>query len=264
MAQNEKLSPEAMKKKITIGVFAVVVVVILWQVIGMFGGDKSAAVAPSPAPAGKAGATPAAASPAAPAGAAPAAASPASSGAATPAAQSGPVAPHEEVIKANAELMKLQKETEAKYLAAMNELQILKVQREIAEANEAISESKLKTVKTEKSITSLLTIKPAQVEEGAYASMLGGKKPVSAPQPATVQQQQQVATTPAVAYVVLSVSQQDNKWSAVLGHSGKLYSIAVGDTLSADGSTVNTISKDGVVLEKNGIQKKIPISSAIQ
>ena len=55
---------------------------------------------------------------------------------------------------------------------------------------------------------------------------------------------------------------QFNRWTAVLGSQGKLYNVAVGDVL-ADGERVLSISKSGVILEKEGKSKKISIISSI-
>jgi hypothetical protein len=251
-----------MKKKATIGGFVVVLAIIAWLAKGVFMDEGTAPipkpVANTPANTGMPNA-----------GAAPIAANPVVQ------------APRQMPVASNAELIKLQKETEAKYLSALNDLQMLKVQREIAETNQAIASSKLATIAAEKDMTDLLTVKPAPIPEGAYANMLGGGMmgggnmggpptgqpgggPGVPPGGGKRPQRPAAATaTPSVPYVVLSVSQQNDKWEAVLGNSGKLYSVKIGDVLAADGSTVDSISKEGVVLAKDGKKRTITITSAI-
>ena len=271
------------KKKATIAIVAIVAIVIAWQLKGLLGGSKPAPVAPAPVAMTAAnkpmanGAPPAAGMPnaAAPAGA------PTGAPAGTPtgAPAAAPIAdqvPRVVPVQVNAELMKLQKETEAKYIAALNELQMLKLQRDIAEVNQAIAKSKLDTLGTEKSITDLLTVKPpappAQVPDSEYANMMtegsggtdstslrppGQEGPAGSDKPAAP-----IAPGTAI-YTVLSVSQQNNKWSAVLGSNGKLFSVNAGDTVSLDGTLVSSISRDGVVIEQKGVKKKITISSTL-
>lgn len=63
-------------------------------------------------------------------------------------------------------------------------------------------------------------------------------------------------------YSVVSVSQIQYRWGAVLSYRGVLYNVHVGDVLS-DGSTVIGISKDSVTLQKNGVRKKVSLVSII-
>ena len=257
------------KKRITIIVVVVIVAIIIWQVISMMGGGS----APAPHPA-----TPtkmAAAGAPGPAGSAPA-----GGGTAVPQPQQQDQTPRNVPVVANQEILTMQKDSEVKYIKALNDLQMLKVQKDIAEANQAIAKSKLETVTAEKSIAEFLTPKIAPVTEGAYSNMLGapggGKPggPGGAGLPTSLAEAKAQlggllgaagggGAAGGVAYVVLSVSQQDNKWSAVLGNQGKLYSVSTGDILNADGSVVQTISREGVILEKNGAKRKVPISSEI-
>ena len=66
-----------------------------------------------------------------------------------------------------------------------------------------------------------------------------------------------------VTYTVVSVSQLQYRWNAVLGYEGSLYSVHVGDILPADGSKVISISKSGVILEKEGKRKKVSMVPVI-
>jgi hypothetical protein len=62
---------------------------------------------------------------------------------------------------------------------------------------------------------------------------------------------------------VISVSQLQNRWGAVLGYQGNLYSVFSGDVLPPDGSKVISISKSGVILEKNGIRTLVSMVPVI-
>jgi type IV pilus biogenesis protein PilP len=62
-----------------------------------------------------------------------------------------------------------------------------------------------------------------------------------------------------VPYTVISVSKIENKWNAVVGVQGTLYSVHVGDIIPADGSRVKSISSSGIVLEKKDKERKISL-----
>src|SRR5690348_16893059 len=108
MADSDKKT----RQKIIIGVMVVIVGFLAWQVVGMFRGDsapqapaKTAATTPPPPPMS------------------------------TPKVAELPQA--QPLTQREMQLMQLQQETEAKYVAAVNELQMLKVQRDIADTNKA-------------------------------------------------------------------------------------------------------------------------------
>ncbi len=238
------------KQKITIAIVAVIVLFVIWQAAGLFGGGGESARTPSAPKAEVAmnSASPIkATSPAPLQNVNPASAMPAQ-----------PVAPSILSLSINPEELKTQRENETRYINAVNQLQMLKIQREIAETTQAITKSKLDTVTSEKSITDLLVNAPLP------ASLLppGQNLPGMMPDQQTIKTT--VTTTKAEPnYVVLSVSKKDNKWRAVIGNLGKLYSLTIGDTLPADGSTVIFINTKGVTLQKDGKTRRIPISSAI-
>ena len=137
------------------------------------------------------------------------------------------------------ELVRLQQETQAKYVAALNELQMLKIAREIAQTNQAIAAARLATVTAEKNTLLLLSPPPPAYAQG-LVTPVSGTPSMSSP-----------------GYTVVSVSQLQNRWNAVLGYQDKLYSVSIGDVLPSDGSTVVSISRSGVVLEKDGAKRKI-------
>ncbi len=156
------------------------------------------------------------------------------------------------------DLIKMQQETQSKYITALNQLQMLKVSRDIAEANQAIMAAKLASVTSEKKIVDMLTAPTPPSTPEAYAKNLVNPTTAGGPQQATPQTQPQPQPQPAT-YTVISVSELQFRWSAVLGHKGSLYSVHVGDLLPPDGSKVVSIDKSGVVLEKDGVKTKISL-----
>lgn len=228
------------RQKATVGALVLVVIIVLWQIIGLFGGKNK----PAPLPTG--------------ANKSRMAMNKNQVGGAPPSPQQ--MTPQQaELIKPEPttprelELIKLQQETQAKYISALNELQMLKVAREIAETNQAIMTAKLATVTAEKNIVGMLSGPTPQEVSAAYAK--GLVNPANAAPHATPQ----VISQPTVNYTVISVTQLRYKWGAVLGYGGNLYNVSVGDVLPADGSTVVSIDKSGVVLEKNGVRKKVSL-----
>lgn len=147
-----------------------------------------------------------------------------------------------------AQLVQLQQETQAKYIQALNDLQMLRLQRDIAQTNQAIISAKLATVTAQKNMVDLLS--PPPVPQPNYASRLESPtpaEPTRAPEPK------------AVDYTVVSVSLINNRWGAVLGYQGNLYSIHVGDVLPPDGSKVVAIGKNGIILRKDGATRKVSL-----
>ena len=237
------------RQKVIAGVVAVVIIILLYEVIGMFGGSKTPEITPTPPNPGMMSAQN---KPGMPMNAnKPGAGNP--GGMQPQAVQLLKQTP--EATEQEAALMKLQEETQAKYLAAINELQMLRLSLQLAEANQAIMKSKYDTIVTEKNIVDLLTKPAPQVVPGQYAQGLVNQTGVgNAPQPS----QQQVASQPAEAeYTVISVSELHRKWAAVLGYQGALFSVSHGDVLPPDGSVVISIDKAGIILERNGIRRKI-------
>jgi type IV pilus biogenesis protein PilP len=157
-----------------------------------------------------------------------------------------------------------QEEDQKKYLGKVDELQTLKLQRQIAETNQAIAAARLATVTAEKGITDLLTSsksQPANVPQIVYSNQLENPSNVPSSLPA-------VTPTPApaepeVEYSVISVAMQLHQWSAILGYQGKLYNVTVGDTLPPDNSKVTQITSSHVTLRKDGKSRKVSVLSSI-
>lgn len=229
------------RQKMIAAAFIVVVLVIIWQVVGLLG-NKSVKVTPAPSVGAlkKDGQF--------------------NSSSPSQLASSEPVV-RQAPVQTDNQFMKMQHDAEQQYVSKVNELESLKIQREIAEMNQAISAAKLATVTAEKGISDVLT-KPSlpPVSAGEYASRLAS--PVR--QGESVVGGQPGSAVPAeVTYTVISVSMQLHKWSAVIGYQGKLYNVSVGDVLPLDGAVVESINRGGVVLRKNGKSRKISLVSAI-
>lgn len=219
------------RQKVMAGVFALIMIIIIWQVFKMFSGGSSPTPAKTPT-------------------------KPKSSAAVAPQTQAVPqkaqlIKMEQPTSAREAELMKLQQETQAKYMAAASELQMLRVARDIAETNQAIMLARLSAVTAQKKIVDMLSPpQPAQLPQ-AYSSTLVA--PVSAAQKSVSES----SYDQDVKYVVISVSQLQYRWNAVIGAKGVLYNVRVGDILPPDNSRVMSIDRTGVVLQRNGVRKKI-------
>lgn len=234
------------RQKITAIAVVIILLIVIWQVIGLFKGTGGGSQQPAPLVAARPGAAMTAGSPTQPA-----------------AAQQQ--IPKAAPVSKDMELLRLQQDTQSKYIAALNELQMLKVQREINETNQAIAQAKLATIKAEKNMNDLLTgasnPPPPPVPASAYAAQLGSQ-PQQLP---LINQPTNVPPPPPAepSYVVISVSYQLGRWTAVIGNQGKLYNVSRGDVLPVDGSIVSNIDKGGVVLTKDGKRKRVSLISAI-
>ncbi|MBA3661301.1 MAG: hypothetical protein H0W64_06215 [Gammaproteobacteria bacterium] len=242
MTANRKqlLSSMSTRQKVTVVVFILVLLFLLWQIYALL-------------------ATPS--SPSTPVNKVPAVVMPTLQNSAP---QSAPLPRPSVLTPQEAAIQQMQQETESKYLTALNELQMLRIVRDIAETNKAIMSAKLDTLTAEKSIVDLLKPPPV-VTPGAYAQTLitptGGVNSTTAtttpplniaPPPPTLQANE-------LPYTVISVSQLQYRWGAVLGLQGNLYSVQVGDVLPMDQSRVVSIDKGGVILEKGALRRRISL-----
>jgi hypothetical protein len=246
MPPENKPSSGNQKQKITIAAVVLVLGVVAWQGLKLFGGDSGSAplspVATAPARSMTAG-QPASAS----------------GGAVAPQAAAEALAPKQVPVQVNAEILKVQLDTQAKYIAALNELEMLKVQKEIADTKEAITSATLATATAEKSITDLLTVQqlpnavanayspsPVGVSEGGSS---GTTNIPVAPKP--------VAPPPAQSpFTLMSVSFKAERWSAVLTAQSKFYNVTVGQVLPLDSSVVTEIDRNGVTVMLKDKQTK--------
>jgi cell division protein FtsL len=239
------------RQKVTAIVIVVIVVIVLWQVVGLFRGKSSSTSVPTMTPTTKMQATSVTPAPAM-----------------EPQAASQPqkmdIPQRAEITKTpitdrEAQLMSMQQELQAKYVVALNELQMLKVARDIAETNQAIMNAKLETISAEKKVVDLLSPQalPPPPSQASYSQGLASGSMVSPLSSGQLQSQD-------IVYTVISVSQLQGRWSAVIGAQGNLYSVHSGDVLSPDQSKVFSIDRSGVVLLlKDGQRKKISLMPVI-
>ena len=222
------------RKKITIGLLILVVAIIIWQGMDLLGGGTYSV--PASKPVASAGNTKIA-----------------KQNTALRPVQGNPVSLPQahlspNTAQTNAELVKMQHDTQEKYLAALNELQVLKVNRDIALTNQAIMAARLAAVTAEKKMTDIVS--PPEPTPQEYAQNLVTPQTTQAQTAPTTSEQEPD-------YTVVSVSLLQNQWSAVMGLKGNLYSVRVGDVLPADESKVIAIDKYGVTLMKDGEKHKI-------
>ncbi len=220
------------KQKATIGAVVVMVGVIGYMAMGMFGGDSSAsdpstqAAAPMPTP------------------------------------TVAPVAKEDPTSQVAPEELQRQQQIQAQYIATLNQTQMAKAQQDLYEVNQKIADAQAKTIESQVKIVGLLT-----APEEAGAPPTSAAQPVSgqgqpAPGQETTSAQASVSSKD-VKYGVVSISKLQNKWGAVVSYAANLYSVHAGDVLPPDNSTVVSIDNRGVVLEKDGMRTKISMVSGI-
>jgi type IV pilus biogenesis protein PilP len=246
------------KKKITIVLVVVILGFVGWQAMGLIGGGSSPA--PAPTPTKTMSNVKPSTSNGAPAGQP-----------AMPAPVASDNTPKQAPVQANAELLKLQQETQAKYIAALNELEMLKLQKSIAETKQAITSSTLATATAEKSITDLLTAQVSQMPT-SNNNLSNQYSPFAANTPAQDStslgpngQNGQAQPMPMPAkpnmpetqYVLQSVAYKSEKWTAAISVGKDVYNVVVGDTLPTDGSVVTGIDKNSVTLLKDKVTRHI-------
>jgi len=268
----EKMTQTTSRQKVIIAVMVIVVLIIVWQIVGLMGGGSSA---PAPSPTIQPKSTMSASKPGAKEennhpsvqAAVPAADH-------TPKMASGPQVDEslrQPSIVNDPQFNRIQRMTEEKYVGKLNELEELRIQRQIAETNQAIAAAKLATVTAEKDISDLLTT-PAPsasvystgqpVKTSVDVIPPGGAIPNASPSPS--EEAPKTAPPPAevVPYKLVSVSMLLNKWTAIVALQNTMFTVAVGDVLPPDGSVVTSISKSSITLRKNGKSRKISITSS--
>jgi len=244
--QEQKINLSGKKQKIMAALVIVIALVVIWEVIGLFGGGDKKDITPVAANKGMM-------KPGSSAGA-PTATPP---GTTAPSPQPELPQPKQAPVAADNEILMLQQQTQEKYLKALNELQLLKVQKDISETSQAIASAELAKVTAEKGISDVLT-RPVGPPISFNNQQNNNNQPVvpgTAPLPQPVQAE--------VAYSVLSVSKTFGKWQAVVSYQNKQYTVTKGDVLPIDGSIVTSISNDGIVLERNSQRRVISFNSPI-
>lgn len=240
--------PGSNRQKIIAVVFIIILLIILWQIYGLFRADDVAVTPSPPRPTATAGGQQAAQMMPAPQLVPQPANLPARAPTQDPAAA------------------RQQQQSEAQYVAGLNQLQLLRLQRDIEETNRAIMAAKLEIITAQKNIVDLLQPPQPVVQPNPYASttLLGTARPQATtqptpPPPRAAEPSIQVTTTQVANYSVISVSQVQNRWGAVLGFQGRLYNVSTGDVLPPDGSKVVEIDRGGVILDKDGVKRRVSL-----
>jgi hypothetical protein len=226
------------RQKITVIVFIAVLAIVGWQVYSLF--EESIPTPPASPTAAANNPT------AAPSLKAAAATSPPGI---TPPAAAAPVLPKPPVLSAKElELIKLQRQAEERYVAAVSQLQMLKIEREIAETNKSIAAARLATATAEKDMAKL-------------AQPLGNFSQNLTTNPTSGPSQPEISNLVAAGnFMVISVAYLQGRWSAVLSNQGKLYQIFVGDILPDNNNVkVLEINKSGVTLKIGDETRKISL-----
>jgi type IV pilus biogenesis protein PilP len=221
--KTRSLASMTTRQKLTIVVFVLIVVGLAWQLKGMFSsGDLGSSIKSTPTSK--------------------------TAGAKTPEELANMPPPRPKQVEVpqpqpltarEAALIQLQQDTQDQYLRALNELQLLRVARDIATTTKDISKAKLDQVTAEKKIVDMLT-EPSQSKNLVTSS---------------------IGLLDEVKYSVVSVSQIQYRWSAVMSYKGNLFNVHSGDILPPDGSKVVSIQKSGVTIQKDGETKKISLVS---
>ncbi len=263
MADESKFSLATLNtKQKVIGVAVIVIVIfIIYEVISIFSSSSPDVTPPAPtAPAAKPMSATSAPSAPSTVPTAPTAAS-TSMPIAAPSmpAANAPVMPMNSAVarKDSSDTLKEQEEQQKSYLDSLNQLQLLKLKREIAETNQAIAAAKLATETANKSMSDLLTQPaPPTLPLSSYTNK-SGQNPSGEDQSLPIKP----PTVPEIPFTVVSVTMQSYRWMAVLSYQNKYFNVGVGDTL-IDGSVVATINRNGVTLVKDGKRRKIEIASS--
>jgi hypothetical protein len=260
MADNKMSFSTLTTKQKVIGVLTVVIFgFIIYEVIGMFSSGKPVGPTITPTASSSPPKRMSATIPAPPGVASPQT----MQASAQPPGQAGSLTTFSPLTapKESGDLQKQEQEQQQTYLDSVNQLQLLKIKREIAETNQAIASARLATETANKSMSDLLT-------QPSLPQIPGGNVPknISGTAPGSLQGADNAPPIKApvldIPFIVVSVSMRFNHWNAILGYEGKYYSVAIGDTLF-DGSVVAAIYKNGVTLIKDGKRRKVSIQTTI-
>jgi hypothetical protein len=155
--------------------------------------------------------------------------------------------------------MKVQQENQARYIDALNTLQMLKVQKDIADANKDIMKAKEDMITSEHKIVDML--KPVQTTNPtAFIDSGGHAVSPSSSAPSSMMNSNSGGNNE---ISVVSITNLQGRWKAVLSTGSRLISVSIGDELADDHSTVIGIDRSGITLEKQGVKRKVMMASVI-
>lgn len=245
MAIQKSMSGLGQRQKVIIVAIVIIFLIVIYNIVGLFrnsGTTTTPTVATTTTPAVT---TPPASAPGNPKEATAASAITDQSAAANSSVRQTHVLP-------NLEILRLESQKQTEYMSDLSELQLLKVQRQIAETKQAIAAAKLATITAETGIADSLTV-TGQGRGNVSQQQVTLNTNFTPPAPA-----------PSInaSYTLMSVSFQGKKWTAVIKDSANYVIVSVGDKLS-DGSTVQSIDRAGVTIKKDNTITKLALSNAI-
>jgi hypothetical protein len=237
LPEKETKTADNKKQKIMLAITIVIILIVVWNIIGLSGGGGGSET-PSPQPPmaslNKPMPTTTAATPVT----------------ALPVVNEPKQAP----IPEDNDIFKLSRQTQEDYLKDLNQLQLLKVEREITETQVAIASAELNRKMAEHNISEFIINKSGRAdltEENTSAAV-----------PITSNITQPIEQPRVSSYVLHSVSYEGGKWNAVIGFQGKMSTATVGDVLE-DGSVVFSINRNAVILKNGNATKKLMINLSI-
>jgi len=246
------------RQKVIVVIFLTIAIFVVWELIGLFRGgkDKSSMISPAPSAVAAQAPVPKSALPKSPPPPVQQMSGPAPHGFMSP--HLAPQQSHPEVdTTPPASIVLVQQEqVQSKYVTALNELQMLKIQKEIAETSQAIVAAKLATATAEKSISDLVAEAENPVTTNSHTPPPGASSTTIMPP----------GLPPGVgpdapgSYSVQSVTMEQDQWHAVVKFKDKLYDVSVGDQLPPDKSLVKAIDQRGVTLDTAGAEQRIPLT----
>lgn len=225
MSMITKIKSLETKQKIKLGIFAVILVIVIWEAYGLMSGPSTPATNNSGQP---------------------------------PVIVQQKVETHVQEkqfvpVKITSSAV-LQKNQEA-YVKALNQLQLLKVQEAIQSTKKSIADSQLATKESEEKMQTLTrpAVMPmAPVSSDAYAKNL--VNPVDANTTGAV--------IDADSYKLLYVASESGVWQAIIGNNGKLYNVEL-NTALPDGSVVMDITSTKVTLSNHGVRRILSITPTV-
>lgn len=142
------------------------------------------------------------------------------------------------------------------YLQMLNEIQELKFKQQLYNAQQALFSSEMATLKTKQDLESLKNAANAPPEETDSKQHSSKKRGVDAHNPgnSATNSEDQV-------YVVKSVTMERDQWHAVLSYGKQDFDVTVGDILSPDNAEVVAIDQKGVSLQVDSTVSLFPFNA---
>jgi len=135
-------------------------------------------------------------------------------------------------------------EKQMAYLKAVNELQMLQLQQQIAQTKQQIAQAELQAAQSNKQLQSIISPPPP---------------PLFANQDQSQSAQSAAVVAPTITYQLEYLANQGGKWQVILSNNGNLINATMG-TVLPDGSTITNISGTSVTLMLHNQTKVLTIA----